>query len=40
MGDTTNAVQSAILRGIINPWVALAFCVGFGLGYLVKAIVG
>lgn len=40
MGETTKTVQSAILKGLLNPWVALAFCVGFGVGYLSKSIFG
>lgn len=40
MGETTDTVQKAILKGLLNPWVGLAFCAGFGLGYLSKAISG
>jgi hypothetical protein len=40
MGDTTNTVQSAILKGLLSPWVALAFLAGFIAGYVTKALIG
>ena len=38
--DTNDKIRSALVAGLINPWVGLAFLVGFGIGYVTKAIVG
>lgn len=40
MSDTNDTIRAALLKGLLNPWVGLAFCVGFGVGYLVKSVVG
>lgn len=40
MGETTNTIRSALLKGLLSPWVALAFIVGFGCGYIIKSLVG
>lgn len=38
--NANDTIRAALIKGALNPWVGLAFCVGFGLGYLSKAIVG
>jgi hypothetical protein len=40
MGETTDTVQRAILKGVCNPWVAAAFLAGFLVGYTAKALIG
>ncbi len=40
MGDTTNTVQSVIIKGVLSPWVGLAFLAGFIIGYVTKALIG
>lgn len=34
-----DTIRKALVANIINPWVALAFCVGFGVGYVTKSII-
>lgn len=33
MSDTNDTIRAALIAGLLNPWVALAFAVGLGLGY-------
>jgi hypothetical protein len=40
MADTNDAIRKTLVANLLSPWVALAFCVGFGVGYVAKAIVG
>ena len=40
MPDTNDTIRAVLLKGLLSPWVGLAFCIGFGCGYLAKAIVG
>jgi hypothetical protein len=40
MTDTNDKIRSALVAGLINPWVGLAFLAGFAAGYASKAIIG
>lgn len=37
--DTNDKIRSALIKGLLSPWVGLAFCIGFGCGYLAKALI-
>jgi hypothetical protein len=38
--DTNDKIRSTLLKGLLNPWVGLAFLVGFIGGYVSKAVIG
>jgi hypothetical protein len=38
--DTNDKIRSALVAGLINPWVGLAFLAGFIIGYVAKAVIG
>lgn len=33
--DTNDAIRATLIKGLLNPWVGLAFTVGLITGYLV-----
>lgn len=38
--DTNDQIRSVLIKNLLSPWVWLAFCVGFGLGWTGKSICG
>lgn len=40
MGDTNDTIRAVLLKGLLSPWVGLAFLVGFIAGYAAKAVIG
>jgi len=38
--DTNDKIRSTLTANLLNPWVGMAFIVGFIIGYASKAIIG
>lgn len=33
--DTNDSIRDALVKGLVNPWVGLAFVVGLVIGYII-----
>ncbi len=40
MTDTNDSIRAVLLKGLLSPWVGLAFLAGFIVGYVAKAMIG